>query len=99
MGNGMCSRCYKRSWEKENPKKVVSTRRKSVYGLTPEAYDSLLEKQGGKCAICKQEKPLCVDHCHATGRVRGLLCRACNFAVGTFEKLKELYDVNSYLQG
>lgn len=60
-----------------------------LYGLTQECFDLLLEKQGGGCAICKRKDPgmknatrLYVDHCHATGVVRGLLCRACNTMLG-----------------
>ena len=59
------------------------------YGITREAYDALYKAQDGKCAICKQEcsrgRELSVDHCHATGRVRGLLCATCNIALGLME--------------
>ena len=51
-----------------------------VYGLSVEDYNAMLARQGGACAICKQPptaRPLFVDHCHATGKVRGLLCHAC----------------------
>jgi Recombination endonuclease VII len=55
-----------------------------VYGLSPRDYDAMLAGQGGVCAICKTrlDKPLFVDHSHATGKVRGLLCRPCNFSLG-----------------
>ena len=60
---------------------------KSCYGISVEYYNALLARQGGKCAICR-EKPegqtLCVDHCHVTGRIRGLLCRNCNVGLGNF---------------
>lgn len=51
-----------------------------TYGLTPEDHDSLAEFQNGLCAICDQPRPynLAVDHDHATGLVRGLLCKRCN---------------------
>jgi hypothetical protein len=55
-----------------------------VYGLSPQDYDAMLAEQEGVCAICKTrpDKPLFVDHSHATGKVRGLLCRPCNFSLG-----------------
>ena len=54
------------------------------YGMSTEDYDMLSARQGGACAICRRQPaaPLCVDHCHATGKVRGLLCRTCNSAIG-----------------
>src|SRR5262245_28185604 len=52
------------------------------YGLSLEDYGAMLARQGGVCAICKKKpdegKSLCVDHCHVTGMVRGLLCHKCN---------------------
>jgi hypothetical protein len=56
------------------------------YNLTPEEYDTIFQEQEGKCAICQQPADkLCVDHCHDTNRVRGLLCLSCNFALGQFK--------------
>jgi hypothetical protein len=58
-----------------------AARIEKVYGLTAEQYDALLERQGGKCAICRarpRSKRLAVDHNHKTGEVRGLLCSRCN---------------------
>jgi hypothetical protein len=54
------------------------------YGMSPAEYAALLAKQGGACAICRKRSKgrLCVDHCHLTGTVRGLLCRKCNTALG-----------------
>ena len=56
------------------------------YGLTRADYEALLAAQGGVCPLCgkRSEKTLCVDHCHGTGTIRGLLCRQCNFALGCF---------------
>ena len=55
------------------------------YRLTEEEYESILAHQGGVCAGC-QKPPngirLAVDHCHKTGRIRGLLCWLCNRSIG-----------------
>lgn len=55
------------------------------FGMTVEQYDAMLASQGGKCKGCNRpptKKRLAVDHDHRTGRVRGLLCWACNRALG-----------------
>lgn len=54
----------------------------SVYGISPGVYEDMLRDQDNKCRICKQHKPLVVDHDHNTGEVRGLLCHLCNRAIG-----------------
>ena len=62
---------------------VSSLQRK--YRLSPEDYYLLIEKQQGRCFICGRlpgKRRLCVDHCHVTGRVRGLLCSKCNTYLG-----------------
>lgn len=61
---------------------------KHLYKLTPEDYYKMLALQQGVCAIYKERASsaltdrLCVDHDHATGQVRGLLCQYCNTALG-----------------
>ena len=55
------------------------------YGLTREAYFEMFERQGGRCAICggvSTWRELDIDHCHASGMVRGLLCHFCNKTLG-----------------
>ena len=54
---------------------------KCYYGITLEEYDAMLARQGGHCALCNQTVVV-VDHCHETGRFRGLLCRSHNSALG-----------------
>lgn len=80
---------YNREWRKRNKDRVPFYYTKSTYGLSREEYEALLEKQGGVCAICKQKcrvhPRLSVDHCHRTNVIRGLLCHACNTALGKFE--------------
>jgi hypothetical protein len=60
---------------------------KRLYGISPADYDALLAAQGGVCAICgkRSKKTLCVDHCHATGTIRGLLCGKCNTGFGCYD--------------
>src|SRR5216684_1391978 len=58
------------------------------YGISWPEYELRLALQGGVCAICKKKpkrRLLCVDHCHKTGKVRGLLCSSCNAALGLYE--------------
>jgi len=65
------------------------------YGITPDLYDEMLEAHDGVCAICRQPRPdertLHVDHDHATGEIRGLLCFRCNNAIGDFREEYELF--------
>lgn len=71
--------------------------RKRKYGLSDEEFTSLLSRCEGKCQICGNifSKTPHVDHCHKTGRVRGLLCKTCNTALGFYEKYKN--DFERYL--
>lgn len=57
---------------------------KHRYGITEDDYHKMVEDQQCKCKICgsKPIKPLYVDHCHETKKVRGLLCHQCNVALG-----------------
>mgnify|MGYP000456790067 CR=1 FL=1 len=82
---------------KRMPKGTFSTEReKTIYhrfGLLPHELKELCEKSEGKCAICeappeseRNARPnLSIDHCHTTGRIRGLLCTRCNIALGSFD--------------
>ena len=62
------------------------------YGLSRQDYEALLAGQGGACAICKQSPsaPLVVDRARADGKVRGLLCRRCKFAITCFHEDPDL---------
>lgn len=73
---------------------------KRHYGLTEAERDEMIDAQGGLCAICRTAPAVHVDHCHTTGRVRGVLCFNCNSAIG---KLGDDPDVIrraiAYLEG
>ena|SRR3990167_6756640 len=78
-------------WYQQNKKKLKQSARKAhlarEYGLSEEDYERMYVEQGGKCVICSGwQNRLCVDHDHQTGRVRQLLCRRCNAAIGSFEE-------------
>ncbi len=60
------------------------------YDLSWEDYIAMLEKQDNKCAICRRGTKLMVDHCHATGMVRGLLCNPCNGFLGRMQENVQL---------
>lgn len=107
-----CTKCkvaYNKAYREQNREKVLSIERKSkikaAYGITTEQYAAMLEKQGGKCAICAAKKPggrtkmFFIDHCHNTGAVRGLLCMRCNTGLGLFlDSQKFLLNAISYLK-
>ena len=68
---------------------------KRNYGITVEQFDEMYERQGGCCAICGTTEPggrgrFHVDHCHDSGKNRGLLCHHCNTALGLFKDNPEL---------
>lgn len=88
----------KERWKK-NRHHMRAVKVKSVYGLSAQEYDDLIKFHHGRCAICKKERNLNIDHNHETGRVRGLLCAKCNKAIGLFEENEQsLLDAARYLK-
>jgi hypothetical protein len=72
---------------------------RKLYGLSQELYDSMLSAQGGCCALCGTQEPggrsdkhFHIDHDHQTGRIRGLLCHACNIGLGWYEDFAQRID-------
>ena len=105
----VCTRECNDNWKKDNPEKDKqgqrNSRYKRRYGITIEDYDVLLEEQQGGCAICERKTSghsnyhFHVDHCHETGKVRGLLCTNCNRALGTFgDTVEGLMRAVKYLE-
>ena len=103
-----CKSCVGESttqWSKDNPEKMKEIRRKAKlkkkYGISLKQYDEMVIKHGNKCAVCNkthERRPLNVDHCHATGKVRGLLCDKCNMALGLLNDSTEtIKNLERYL--
>jgi hypothetical protein len=90
--SSQCKRCianYRSEYYKTEAGKRAKRRNKvkQMYGLEYEVYEKMLADQNGACAICRGgfgEVLPCVDHCHTSGRVRGLLCHNCNLGLGKF---------------
>lgn len=79
-------------------RQMSSWRRK--YGLDAQEWYALLEKQEGVCKICENRPPGAVDHDHATGKVRGLLCKPCNGILGNWHDSPNVAErAASYLRG
>ena len=105
-----CSLKNRREHYIENKDRILNEHRFRSYGINKEEYEQMLQDQDGKCAICKREessrasitkkvRALAVDHCHVTGHVRGLLCRACNLGIGHFDdNLEFLKEAVKYLE-
>lgn len=73
---------------------------KSNYGLSHEDALSLAKNRTRLCKICGQIKPLVVDHCHVSGKVRGYICSACNSMLGyAQDNLNTLQKAIEYLKG
>jgi hypothetical protein len=79
------------AWNKANPERRNATSRKHAWkrqgiAITMEDFQRRLLEQGGRCAMCGTDKPgardWCVDHDHASGHIRGLLCHTCNMLLG-----------------
>jgi Recombination endonuclease VII len=80
---------YARDWELRNR-----------YGITLQEWLAMVNAVDGKCEICGDaEEVLCVDHCHETGQIRGVLCRRCNRAIGQLgDSLEAVRKAVAYLE-
>jgi len=97
-------------WYEENKKELLVRMRECslwrAYKITQKDYERILEDQNFKCAICLSNEPgrrlqnyFSIDHCHDTGRIRGLLCDQCNKGLGHFrDNVLFLKSAIEYLQ-
>lgn len=109
----MCYTCQPKNGDRKQTYRNKHLKKK--YGITQAEYLTLFDSQNGKCKICdrklthnntalrlgeKRDPSSCViDHCHTTGKIRGLLCFHCNTAIGhVFEDKKILAKMISYLE-
>jgi hypothetical protein len=72
-------------------------RRMQRYQLTPDAFQAMLDAQGGICPLCQERPAKHVDHDHATGRVRGILCNACNVSLHALDRPGWLSRAQEYI--
>lgn len=89
----------KKTYYKEKKSEITNKVRKNKYKITSEEFAQMLTKQDNKCQICKQEliKP-CLDHCHTSNKVRGILCSKCNMGLGCFQDdIENLKSAIKYL--
>jgi Autographiviridae endonuclease VII len=103
---GSCRSCHnklKKIYRDENPDKVRDSQFKCTYGINLEDYNNLVKLHLNGCAICKQPcktgDKLSIDHNHSTNKVRGLLCKTCNTALGLMQEDEELiWNMLEYLK-
>jgi hypothetical protein len=78
--------------QKYTRKRAHAAHIKREHGLDRADYEYVLRVQGGRCAICRRrpedlnQTHLAIDHCHQSGRTRGLLCRDCNWMLGRIKE-------------
>src|SRR5690349_17201310 len=95
-----------RQWRAAHPgyyaDRDASRRLVRRYGITLEQKQQMMEQQGNVCLLCERPFPsvrkACVDHCHTTGRIRGILCISCNHSIGNLgDSYETLTRVLAYL--
>jgi hypothetical protein len=93
--HGWCKECSDR--------RTVENGRKRLYGISPEQFEKKLQEQKGVCSIChkpeKGKRSLNIDHDHASGKVRGILCSKCNLLLGySGDNINILMNAIDYLR-
>jgi hypothetical protein len=93
---------YAKDFRLANPTKMIEDRLIRKYGITLKQHENIMTEQNNECACCIRPfssdlKPA-VDHCHKTGKVRGLLCSNCNRAIGLlYDKAEAMLRLAIYL--
>jgi len=91
-------------WNKDNFDRRRNTELKRNYGIYLEDYKKMKEAQNNCCATCKRneselKRSLMVDHCHDSGKIRGLLCDECNLSLGKIkDNIETLKNMILYLK-
>ena len=91
-------------WKKSKQISDRKYRLKEAYNLTSEEFALMANEQYNKCLICHKPpdgkyKRLCIDHCHLTNKIRGLLCSKCNTAIGLmYENVANIENMIFYLK-
>ena len=102
-----CRYVYDRLWSINNKlakRTSILKSRSKKFGLTYEEYQNLINVQNNQCAICKktekeEKRALAIDHCHSSGKIRGLLCHMCNRMLGMArDNIDILNKAISYLE-
>jgi hypothetical protein len=97
-----CRSAKQLAWYATEPGRYARQQRennlKRHYGITIDEYEAIFAAQGHRCALClgteikSQGNHMPVDHCHETGKVRGILCGTCNRAIGFAQEDPDLLD-------
>ena len=91
---------YQKDYREKNRETLLAKQRERKFGITHAEYAELHQRQKGLCAICfKPEtatrngkvKSLAVDHCHESGKIRGLLCYECNTGIGKLHEDEKIF--------
>lgn len=114
LAKGLCKSCYNKNyfqehkeeykqansvWRLKNKKKLRNKNLLYYFGITLDQFNHILKQQNNKCAICSKENPTDLDHNHSTGKIRGILCRHCNTALGLFkENVQTIENAIGYLK-
>ncbi len=97
-----------RNWGAWDEKERANYHLKKRYKISFEEYQAMFDNQNGQCKVCSKDLELLgknynravVDHCHTSGKIRGLLCNPCNKALGIIkDSVETLENMVKYLKG